>query len=235
MAYVLKYKVEVPGTVYEKRFCNEQELTKHLRGMWQKMTTWFCVEDEASQKPIYDSGAKEQAGPDWITRTIEREKYEAAYFYTHRADRLISRAVSNIDAACNISESKNLRGQWVDLAKTAWEIRRYSDYMQDKAIEAGAAVPFWYEAQNQKWEQVQDKAVNLTIEVKRWIRNNEAQAIYWRTAAKEAADADELAGRLQNEITKSAPELEPGAYMKLLGYALVLVNWRAIAEYLMED
>jgi hypothetical protein len=87
--------------------------------------------------------------------------------------------------------------------------------------------------------------------VKLWIDNEESSQRYWAEAAQEVADnatsslfltreveaARDLAERLRNEIEDGATDITgaSGVYADLLTSALGSVDWREIAENMLED
>ena len=83
---------------------------------------------------------------------------------------------------------------------------------------------------------------------KLWIDNDEGSYRYWGARAQDAWDnaeahsvftkeqdaAHTLADELREEIEQGAPQLE-GMYADLLTSAISEINWREIAENLLED
>jgi hypothetical protein len=86
-----------------------------------------------------------------------------------------------------------------------------------------------------------------------WLGNEEGTYRYWREAAAEAKEeaprcwqvreriwpADRaavfrLAGRIKEDLTEAAPEIE-GLYADLLHAALSEVDWHEVAETFLED
>jgi len=82
-----------------------------------------------------------------------------------------------------------------------------------------------------------------------WIDNEEGTYNYWREVAQEVSDdletptngmtrMDEavylLTDRLREHYEENRPELT-GVYADLIGAALAEVNWREIAEHLLEN
>ena len=93
------------------------------------------------------------------------------------------------------------------------------------------------------WTNYETWVVNL------WMDNEEGTYDYWREVAQEvSSDLEEptnsmtkmdeavylLAERLKDYHEENRPEL-PGVYGDLIGAALSEVNWREIAEHLLEN
>lgn len=72
-----------------------------------------------------------------------------------------------------------------------------------------------------------------TWAVKLWIDNEQASQEYWQERASECMDMPDaqytLADWIKDETETLAPEIE-GVYSDLLSAALSSVNWREIAE-----
>lgn len=93
------------------------------------------------------------------------------------------------------------------------------------------------------WTNYETWCVNL------WIDNEEGSYRYWREVAQEtwdAAEADDifsreeravydLSERLKSEFEEGAPELGASVWSDLMSAALSEVNWREIAEHMIED
>jgi hypothetical protein len=74
-----------------------------------------------------------------------------------------------------------------------------------------------------------------TWNVKLWIDNDEKKSKAWRDAAIRHGDKPWfLAKILQAEITMKSPNLGPSMYSDILNAGLSVVNWREIAESLIE-
>ncbi len=86
-----------------------------------------------------------------------------------------------------------------------------------------------------------------TWAVKLWMDNDEASQNYWQEEAKRFADieADRVAGykeraiyglakQLRDEHDEATPELS-NVFGDLLGWAFEYVNWREIAEALLDS
>ena len=75
-----------------------------------------------------------------------------------------------------------------------------------------------------------------TWNVKLWIDNDEGTSGYWQGRAEANRDnAYELSIELENEIKDQAPDLGASMYADILSAALCEVNWREIAEAMIED
>lgn len=82
-----------------------------------------------------------------------------------------------------------------------------------------------------------------TWAVKLWIDNDRGLYEYFREAAQEVKEeyADEndrkyyLAERVKDFVEENAPELPASMYSDLMGFALGEVDFREIAEMLLED
>ncbi len=98
------------------------------------------------------------------------------------------------------------------------------------------------------WTNYETWAVSL------WNDNDQATQVYWRQEAsrqaQEAAHGEmvrdgvwtskeaarfNLAEQLKEEITEAAPDMEASVYSDLLRAALDTVNWREIAENLLDN
>lgn len=96
--------------------------------------------------------------------------------------------------------------------------------MKDKTIEG-----------YNSWTNYETWVVNL------WIRNESQTINYWLEVTADCKRADPqhieygLSERLKNEITEDTPEMGASMYADLLGSALDNVNWREIAEHMIDD
>lgn len=91
-------------------------------------------------------------------------------------------------------------------------------------------------AQYNGWTNKPTWLVNL------WITSDENQAAFWKSEVENAlfmnegdktAAAEDVAYQLESMIEH--PDEETGLYADLLSYALALVNWREVAEHLVDD
>jgi hypothetical protein len=74
-----------------------------------------------------------------------------------------------------------------------------------------------------------------TWNVKLWLDNDEKTSKYWRGMALIHQDkVRELSDLLQQVVTMDSPDLPASTYADLLGMALCRVNWKEIAESLIE-
>ena len=87
------------------------------------------------------------------------------------------------------------------------------------------------------WANYETWCVNL------WMDNSEGDQEYWKDIAEDlqsdADDTDDLINRLADAIKEWHEDNDPtgnsGVYADLMGAALSEVNWRDIAEHIVED
>lgn len=73
--------------------------------------------------------------------------------------------------------------------------------------------------------------------VKLWLDNSQADQEYWFDAAQESAGPNDLAKRLEEELSEAADyQVDPGTlWSDLMGAALSEVDWYEIAEVYLEE